>query len=68
MYFKQTALTILSIFFISFNTIAQDTTDAFYILEVFDEDLNRAQQLETLDKALGEEFNLTYELKLLLPC
>ena len=28
--------------------------------------MNRAQQLETLDKALGEEFNLTYELKLLL--
>jgi hypothetical protein len=66
MYFKQTALTILSIFFISFNTFAQDSTDAFYILETFNEDLNRSEQLETLDRALGEEFNLTYELKVLL--
>ncbi len=66
MYFKQTVLTILSIFFISFNTFAQDSTDAFYILEAFNENLNRAQQLESLDKALGEEFDLTYELKVML--
>lgn len=66
MYFRQVTLTFLVLVLMSFNAFSQDTTDAFYILEVFNEDLNRAQQLETLDKALGEEFNLTYELKVML--
>jgi hypothetical protein len=76
MYIRKMALTILSLLFLSSPLLAQDTSaspllaqdtsTSFYILETFDEDLNRSQQLEVLDKALGEKFNLAYELKVKL--
>lgn len=69
---RQKQILLLFSLFIAFSSVSfaqdemPDTTMEKLILTVFDKDLNRTEQLEVLDKALGEKFDLAYELKLLL--
>ena len=70
MKFQQKQTTLLLLFFLAFSFVAsaqsEDTVRKKLILKTFEKDLSRTQQLAVLDKALGEKFDLTYELKLLL--
>lgn len=69
MKFRQATLTICLLFsVITLMSAQNDDKDStiFYTLETFNKDLSRQQQLEILDHTLGEDFNLEYELKLVL--
>ena len=68
---QQRQTTLLLFFFLAFSVFAsaqemQDTTKKKLLLKTFESNLNRTQQLAVLDAALGEKFDLSYELKLLL--
>ncbi len=67
---KQIALTTFFLLVCLVGVVAQKpANDSLYtklILDLFENDLSRKKQLDVLDKAQGEEFDLAYELKLIL--